>query len=410
MLVAGSLAVAFLLSTSRWGAYLRVGPIFVTDMLVALAGVQLAMRAITRREREERTGRRASPGIFAGTLLAYSVARLLITAGPYSDALRDFAPYGYIVLAFVSAWSWAHIDPAAESRTATLLRWALYAHLAWAIVSFGFPDFVADLPVIPGSPGVNVLRLRNDFDGMLIGVAGALALYRAWLRSGHRWEWLIAVTSPVLVSQLDNRAALISLLASYAAVLGIAILIANDASRRRRLAAVLLLAPVVAAVALALLPSSIAGGKLLSSIGATTPRTATEKVGLGLRRPVVKRGPRLPTTHVRPQRAPHSELVLGPTSCAIPPRTFSCSGTLDRMCAPHTTSQSERTHAWACSVFRSPLALSSQHASHFGADDVTSQETRPTRTPRSSSSLPFPSRCSVWCWSLRLARSPSSGP
>lgn len=261
--VAGVGVVAYLLTTGRWGAYVGVPPLFLTDLLLGLAvGRQLVIRV--------GLGPRPAPlpegrGLGLALLLVTWTGFRLVAGFPRLDfvALRDAAPYLYVACVFLSAYGIRYASHDARSRAAAVLQGALLLHAAWVALAVAVPGLTSALPSIGGG-AVRLLQVRSDFDGLVLGVTAATAFVR-WATKGRRRDLVVLVGSLGLVMMLTSRAALIG----TACCLALAIVAVKQSARRLDALWRLSLVPLGVLILVAFLPNTTAGARLLETFGAS---------------------------------------------------------------------------------------------------------------------------------------------
>lgn len=281
----GVLAIALLLAATRWGSYLGVSPLFLTDILIAAAIVDRIAGNSVRgvRPLTGRTGR-ATPGLLFAVFYTYLVARFLVSLGgdaPLMTSLRDGIPYLYAGLAFASASALARASDPDRARTMRYLWWALTAHLIWvSAVSLTGVDTSA-FPKLPD--GTPVFALRPDIDAAILGVTAAMLL-RQLLR-GHRKRLSIIGIGLVFAAvavELGTRAGFISILLCLSAAWALTYA-ATDRLHGRRVAMTVAL-PVIVAVLIAVVPDTTPGQRLLASMGLTEATGSAELNAVGTKR------------------------------------------------------------------------------------------------------------------------------
>jgi len=198
--------VAFLLATGRWGSYLGLPSqnLFVTEL--GLVGT--AAWLLLRHPRLFVPARLRPLGPLAA-LFTWAVIRF-VTGGHFDvTALRDLAPYVYVIAALGACW-----QVASYRRTRVVLEVALVLHLLWLWVALLAPDWAASLPLLGGK--VRLLELRHDFDGAVLAVLTCLAALRAAQRELDKAVRVgavaVAVSATYTILQLGTRAGLLALL------------------------------------------------------------------------------------------------------------------------------------------------------------------------------------------------------
>lgn len=249
------LLAAFLLATSKWGSYLPIGaPPFISDLV--LVGVLVARLLASSRGAQRRPGTETWVAVFAFPLLAWVLLSLALSQVSL-DELRDAAPYCYLVVVFlVRPRSWERRD------VGRVVMGALVFHAAWVTVAEFLPGVVAS---IPPTHGIYWFLLRNDFDGQVCGLLGAMALHRALSHRRPVLHGALAVWGLALTLHLGSRAGLLSTTAAVALVL----LLGRSRPALPRLAARLsvIIALLCIPVVLVGLLYSLAGQRLLVTIG-----------------------------------------------------------------------------------------------------------------------------------------------
>jgi hypothetical protein len=200
-----TLLVAFLVGTGRWGSYLGIPSrnLFVTDV-----GLLMTATWWVGRHRDVFVPARLRPLLPVLVLTAWAAARFL-TGGHFdTTAVRDLAPYVYLMAAVFACWA-----VPSSPRTRIVLELSMVIHLAWIWVSLRATDWVAGLPFLGGK--VRVLELRHDFDGTIVAVLVCMAILRAAQRdlprSGRVAAAVVAVVGCYTILQLGTRAGLLAL-------------------------------------------------------------------------------------------------------------------------------------------------------------------------------------------------------
>jgi hypothetical protein len=218
------LLTLYLILTSRWGSYAGIpgAPFYVGDLGVGLAVVQAVIAA--RAGRISLTALRGAPLslLLPCTLLAFAGLRLVAGMQISLVALRDFAPYGYAIVALLSFL--APVRPWAGWRP--VLYTCFVAHLVWVILPPRLPGFPWGLPVL-GNDAVMLLA-RPDFDTAVMGVGAAFAVWDLIRTPPPRRPALVAgiaafVAASLLgVLTLGTRAGLLAALLAIGAALATA--------------------------------------------------------------------------------------------------------------------------------------------------------------------------------------------
>lgn len=260
-----TLAIALMLAATRWGSYIGVAPLFLTDLLIAGAIVHRVLGNAKYGTQERIGGDSTKPGILITILLGYVVTRML-TSFDFAfgmDWLRDAMPFLYAALAFVSASSFARSTELDRKKTMKILWWALIAHLVWvsAIVWSGVDT--SNFPSFPRAT-TPILSLRPDIDMAFLGVTAGLLLRRMIRRERRGWSFIGLALALATATQFGTRAGLISLAVALAAVYVLTFAAEQTGVERRR--NMFFLAPVVLAIALAAVANTTGGERLFVSV------------------------------------------------------------------------------------------------------------------------------------------------
>lgn len=195
--------VLFLLGTSKWGSYLPTGHApYIADLVLA---VLLADRVLgAAAHRGYRAPRDTALSIAAAAMLTVSVCWFIL--GPWDlHALRDAAPYLYVVVVFL-------VLVPADSATRTMSRMidvALVFHAVWCTVSLLSPGLIDAMPRLAGE--LPLFSNRGDFDGMVSGLLAGLALYRLLAGRAIVFNLVLLGSSVGLTLALGSRGGLLSL-------------------------------------------------------------------------------------------------------------------------------------------------------------------------------------------------------
>lgn len=281
-LLPGALAVALLLFGTRWGSYLGVGGvILLSDVLMAGAVVLAVLRSARGRSALlPGTVRTAVPwpvlllGLFAVAQLAFR--------GDYTFvAIRDAAPYIYVLLGLVGFYAARRATQAQRDRTTRVFVVALAAHAVWYAAVVALPDLPTSLPLLNATQEIFVFTPRPDVDCAIVGVLAAYVLWRA-LRHRRRVPLLllvyVACWVPIVLS--TSRAGLLGAATASAFVL---LLVLTDGRRPplNRIA-VAFTVVVCAVVGIGLVLSSDVGTKFIATFdpdAADTSATGTVAEG-----------------------------------------------------------------------------------------------------------------------------------
>jgi O-Antigen ligase len=270
---------AFMLGCGRWGAHLSIHPVYAGDFLLALAMAHFAVsRLLTGRREATGAAGQAWPGLGVAAFLAWALLRLAFGGDHGLVALRDFAPYGYALIAFLSANAYARSSAADRDRTMRIIELALVWHLVWVILVQLFSDGVsfADTDVAP-------FAIRSDTDGTVLAVTACLFLARH-LRRGGNWRLVVVVGSLAAMLSMASRAPVLAALTGLALTLWYYLLCDSPHSNRGRQLAIVGMVPLTVVVVSFVLPQTPAGSKLLASTGIVRPHNRTDLIGLGTQR------------------------------------------------------------------------------------------------------------------------------
>lgn len=263
--IPGVVVVAFVLAFSRWGTNLGVPPLYVCDAIIAVTLAYLMLRTpAPRLDGSRRQSTLEASSLVFLVFLGYFALRLLGSVGqaPVLVLLRDGVPFAYGLLSLVGVYGIVRADELARSRTYAILRIAINFHLVWVlfvVVTASQSGFT--VPLLGGAP---LFELRPDIDTALTSVAAGLALRDliAGRRRAINIVWL-AMASAISLVYVNTRAGQISFVVTIAWVFAIMFSGARQ-HKARRLA--VLLVPIAAFAALAILPSTPAGARLVATL------------------------------------------------------------------------------------------------------------------------------------------------
>lgn len=273
----GTVVVCYVLATSRWGTQLGVPPLYICDVLIALALFHAFVTAGAKRppSTPDRPAERAHPGLILGLFLAYVVIRLMFALPWDLTALRDAVPYLYAGLAFASAVSYARSTAQQRHRVLAWIRRVLLFHLAWTTVARFVPalgeQFIAE------EEAATLFRIRTDFDTAILGVTAAWYLLRLLRGDARRFSAFIVIGCLALVLSYNSRAGLLATALALAVVI---VAFQLSATRRRANAFVVAALPLAFIAALVVLPQTTSGEKLLGGLGLST-EAAEAGIGVG---------------------------------------------------------------------------------------------------------------------------------
>jgi hypothetical protein len=170
--------VGLLLAGTRWASYIGVNPVYITDVLLVLAVYLIGMRAIRRPDQVYlRTGHGGSPLPLLATL-AFVLLRLVMGADYSLVALRDAFPYLYTAAGLLALYAIRRTGEAGRRNTFRLFVAALVFHALWFVAQQALPSLPYRLPTLNATQGVHLFTPRPDVDTTLMGVLGALMLWR----------------------------------------------------------------------------------------------------------------------------------------------------------------------------------------------------------------------------------------
>lgn len=292
--MSGTVVIAFVLAFSRWGTNIGVAPLFISDVLIALALFHAFVSAGFRRSRPVTVANAIGVTPLFYALSIYVVARLMLSLGQGSllDWLRDGVPFLYGILAFLSAYSLARNGVENRNYTFRVLRVALTLHLLWSAV-ISFSGLSSGFDVLGPLSQAPVFEIRPDIDAALISVAGAL--YLRELVWGRRRVWnAIGLTIAILTvtTTMSTRAGLLSLAITLAATYSFAYA-ASHQIRGRQLG-MLFAIPLIVGGGLATLPATDVGQRFIASFAPS----AVEREDLGANAAGTQRARELTWTEV----------------------------------------------------------------------------------------------------------------
>ncbi len=200
--VPGTLLVAYLMATGRWGSHFgwwQQG-IYVTDIALVVTAAWGLLR-----HRSAMRWDRARWVLLAPFVLipAWALARLVVNWQVDQEALRDLAPFVYVLVGLVAL---VDVSRDARRRTLVVLEVALVLHAVWVAAST-YLDIETRYPLSGGL--LYVFEIRSDFDCAMLAVLAALSLQRV-VRARRLWERVpaafIMFACPYLIFQTGSRA------------------------------------------------------------------------------------------------------------------------------------------------------------------------------------------------------------
>lgn len=278
-----TLAVALMLAGTRWGSYIGYSPLFITDILIAIAVVD---RFLGRAEygTPKVSGGRSSPTVIFTIFFTYVSARGLFSVDHIltMNWVRDLMPFLYGILAFISADSFARSNEAERKKTMKYIWWALIFHLFWisAVVLAKLPT--ERFPNMPGSD-VPIFSTRPDADMAVLGITAALLLRRLIRGECNRfWGTAALLLSVVTTASMHSRAGLIAL--AVALVLSFACTYSTAPKKGDKRFMMAMAVPVALSVALVGLSQTTPGERLLASITSSSTGSLNEQSARGTER------------------------------------------------------------------------------------------------------------------------------
>jgi hypothetical protein len=266
-----------MLGCGRWGAKVGVPPLYIGDLLLAVAtGHFLATWAFVGRRTATGVARRGHPGLAVVAFVGWATARFVLSADHGLVSLRDFAPYGYALVAFLSASAYSRSTAADRNRTVRFVEVALVWHLLWVV---GSQLIDSSIPPSDLDEGFRPFVVRGD-DGGVLGITACLFLLR-YLRHGGPLRLVIAIASLGSTLAMASRGALLATLIGVAITLWCYFLDAKEDVRPSRRITMTGAIPIALFILVFGLPSTTAGSKLLASIGAKRPESKVDIGGLG---------------------------------------------------------------------------------------------------------------------------------
>jgi O-antigen ligase len=274
-LIAGASAVALVLFGTRWGSYIGVAPLFLTDILLGAATVHYLL-GMWRAPRPALGIARLPILILACSV--WVIARFVLGANLGFEAIRDFAPYLYIAVAILGWHAAMRATEAEKSRTVKLLTWALALHAAWYTAQALVPTLPLLLPQLSAAQDLHVFSPRPDVDCALIGVLAGLLLTRAL--EARRWRFLnllgfAACWGAILLSM--TRAGVLG--AATATALAIVLVLAGSKAGKSRKLELVSVAPLILVAFIAIVPTTDVGTKFLATLDPSLAASSTVAEG-----------------------------------------------------------------------------------------------------------------------------------
>lgn len=280
-LVVGACAVALLVAGTRWGSYIGIRGIYLTDILL-VAGIASYWVALTVPSNKPLSGYtvRSNPGLAMQAFGLYVVVRVATSSERFLSTvwIRDVVPYAYVLIAFVAASAVSRSTETARRNMMRLMWAALLFHLAWtSVVLLGGIDTRA-LPRFPGAE-VSIGTIRPDIDCAILGVTAALLLRKILKRECVTLYSILFVLALATLTATSTRAgflaAALALSAAFALIYSAA---QGSAAKRIGIISIVLASLVGLAV---YLPNSEIGQRLIATVSpdAASAEAARRAVG-----------------------------------------------------------------------------------------------------------------------------------
>jgi hypothetical protein len=263
--LAGIAAVVLLVGATRWGSYIGVSSLYLTDALVAAAVMRVLLAP--GRDAPVRAGFRAGASGLLVAFLGYVAIRMALSSTWVLSQvwLRDGVPYLYGVLGLVSASSVARATPASLERTMTWVWRALVFHLVW-VAAVGVVGSGSTWDNPRPFMGGGIFAFRPDVDTAIMGVTAGLMLRRLLLRQGWFLPLCGLVTVGLALSNAATRAGYIAVMLCLVLAFGLAYASGHNKGIRR--AAIVVLVPLFVVGAWETLSATTAGDRLLATVNA----------------------------------------------------------------------------------------------------------------------------------------------
>jgi hypothetical protein len=274
--ITGVVACAVMLGCGRWGAHLRVPPLYLGDLLLAVAAAHLAVSRLLAGPRPQTAAGRGHPGIVVAAYLAWACFRFITGEEHGLMAVRDFAPYGYGLVALLSAGAYARSTATDRGRSLRFIEIALIFHLLWVVGSQ-----VVDGTTPTGVAGTTLFTFRGE-DGGILGVTACLFFLR-YLQGGGAVRLLVVAASLGSMFAMTSRAAVLATLVGLTIIIWCYFVSARNTSGgpAPRKVAMAIVAPIALVAIVAVMPSTVAGSKLLVTLGVKEATNRVDASGLG---------------------------------------------------------------------------------------------------------------------------------
>ncbi len=206
------LAVLLTTGASRWGSYIGVAPIYLTDIFLFLSLVTWLF--LKKPNRALDFGAPRDPLLIAfGFYFVILMARFVFSIQegyPTLDILRDFVPFFYLVITFITYDLFKNLSAEGANRIFRWIKAALLFHLIWClgvVVSSNTQGFV----FVPQVFGAGLFSFRPDFDTALVAVLLVLVLRELYLGKSTIVNWLTLLSCLLVIQNSPARSALIAL-------------------------------------------------------------------------------------------------------------------------------------------------------------------------------------------------------
>lgn len=201
----GTVLVGLLLFGTRWLSHVGVPPIYISDVVLFLTLVFWAVATLVRRGSRLRFDNISSALGFSKlatrnqniykalwALAGLAVFLRFLFSDFSINALRDVAPFVYLLLLAALGYIGAQRPQRAQARTFSIFLWALTAHSVWVLLSMvlyeGYPPVMANS--ITTFFGYSVweqipyFSVRGDLDFALVALTAVLWTIRAFEAQG----------------------------------------------------------------------------------------------------------------------------------------------------------------------------------------------------------------------------------
>lgn len=210
LVVAGyllALDACYLIATSRWGSYVGVPhqSIYIGDVLFAAS---LASWLVGGGPAALWRSRRRSPIVWIVLAIAAWTLMRLATGSLNAVALRDAAPYLYLLGVLV-----AMTAPLAPRKLFLMLVAAAAVHVCWLAITLQSPSWFASLPHLGPT---QMFQLRDDYDETIAGIAmsaGIVVALQSELWSARIAGLALTAVSVWDIDQMTNRGGVLAVLA-----------------------------------------------------------------------------------------------------------------------------------------------------------------------------------------------------